>query len=269
MKCRQIEELFELSLDGGLSAAQQADLKRHLARCQSCAEKYREAQELVALFRRRKSLDLPAEFFEGYWTRLQSRMEREGIFDPENPEEKPWSFSIFTRRFPWIPQAAAALVLLVVGILIGRIFLPTSGKTGIQKEYQSVRKQSSLSPQLAASTREYIDQSKVLMLALINFDPSRDEYQALNFPRQAEISDALVRQTGDLKGRLADARQQRLLELVEDLEVILLQIANLGTDPDIASIQMIGDGVDERGIIFKIQLLELQQSTQNRKKQTI
>jgi len=48
--------------------------------------------------------------------------------------------------------------------------------------------------------------------------------------------------------------------LVSDLEVILLQIANLESEHNLSTIEMVQSGVDRRGILLKINLEEMRQT---------
>ncbi len=54
---------------------------------------------------------------------------------------------------------------------------------------------------------------------------------------------------------------RRLERLISDLEMILLQIANLKPDPDISDIEIIKAGVESRDILFKIKLNEARSPT--------
>ena len=61
-----------------------------------------------------------------------------------------------------------------------------------------------------------------------------------------------------LKDDLTDANRRKLYQLVSDLEVILLQIANLESQNDLPAVEMIRSGVDRRGILLKINLEEME-----------
>ena len=50
---------------------------------------------------------------------------------------------------------------------------------------------------------------------------------------------------------------QQLQRLISEVQVILLQIANLEIENDISGIELIKDGVDRRGIFLKINIQEI------------
>jgi hypothetical protein len=103
---------------------------------------------------------------------------------------------------------------------------------------------------------DYIQRSKLIVLAIANFDPENQDPYALNLPYQQQVSKELVQEASWLKEELTDRRQRRLQELVSDLEVILLQIANLEEESDMSAIELVQDGVKSRGILFKIHLAQ-------------
>ena len=60
-----------------------------------------------------------------------------------------------------------------------------------------------------------------------------------------------------LKEELDDPRQRRLRELVSDLELILMQIANLEADGDMGAVEFIRSSVNEKDVLLKINLEQL------------
>jgi hypothetical protein len=66
-----------------------------------------------------------------------------------------------------------------------------------------------------------------------------------------------VAESGQLQADLEGPDQQRLRELVADLEVILLQIANLEAQHDMPGIEMVQHGVERSAILLKINLEEM------------
>jgi len=59
------------------------------------------------------------------------------------------------------------------------------------------------------------------------------------------------------------------MELIEDLEVILLQIANLDEKPDKTTLQMISRGIESRGILFQIRMSDFRRSLNPEKSKNI
>jgi hypothetical protein len=157
----------------------------------------------------------------------------------------------------------------VIGIFIGReIFPPSAAKDPGKQIDQSPVLVSGYEPgtKLYHRTHNFIDRSKVILLAMTNFDPETEDSYVINLPYQQRISRELVQQAGGLKSELADLDQRQLRELISDLEIILLQVANLDSDSDISAIELVKNGVKIRGVLFKIQLTDIRQSIDKKKK---
>jgi hypothetical protein len=78
----------------------------------------------------------------------------------------------------------------------------------------------------------------------------------LNLPLQKRTSEELLREAVVLKAGLGSS-DRRLERLVSDLELILLQIANLPADSGVSGIEVIKAGVEDGDIFFKINLSEV------------
>jgi hypothetical protein len=145
---------------------------------------------------------------------------------------------------------------VAVGIFLGRtFFIP---EQMMQQPVTMAKAVSEPDAQVNVSQRafDYIQRSKLIVLAIANFDPDNQDPYALNLPYQQQVSKELVQEASWLKEELGDRRQRRLQELVSDLEVILLQIANLEEESDMSAIELVQDGVKSRGILFKIHLAQ-------------
>jgi len=88
----------------------------------------------------------------------------------------------------------------------------------------------------------------------------------LNLPYQKQISTELVQEASYLKGELGEYDQERLQSLVADLEMILLQIANLESEYDLRAIDLVKEGVERGGILLKINITDIRQSVKKQKR---
>ena len=90
--------------------------------------------------------------------------------------------------------------------------------------------------------------------------PSNEEAYSADLAHQKKVSRDLIQEASVIKPKLNDPRQRRLRELVSDLEVILLQIANLEAEQDQPEIEILKSGVDRKGLLLKINLEQLRLS---------
>jgi hypothetical protein len=159
-------------------------------------------------------------------------------------------------------QLAAAVVLLAVGVTLGWLFFsPDVSQQPIIAQDPLLQEVPVQAASLEARTSRYLERSKVLLLGVVNLDPVEPEDAImLNLPRKQEVARELMQEAGTLKQDLSDADQERLRALIDDLEVTLMQIANLESGYDVPAIEMVKSGVDRRGLLLKINLSEMQQT---------
>jgi Putative zinc-finger len=262
--CEDVRTLMAEALLGELAPGDKARLESHLAVCPSCAEEYEGLRETLRLMDKRERPDPGREFWDGYWGRLRERLER------ESPAERPavsWWKRLAgpARALPrWTYQTAAAVALVGAGILIGRLLLSPPGPSTVHPggiPGSALIPASTGDP--AARAREYLDRSKLVILALVNYNPATEDAYALDLPLQKKLSRELVTEAAGLKTDLKAPRDRRLRELVSDLETILIQIANLESENNLEAVEFVRQGVATRGVLLKINLSEMDGKAKN------
>ena len=268
MRCQDCEKRFVEALYGELEGEAKRDFAAHLSTCSRCSRMYAEWEGTLRTMSRRERPDPGQSYWDGYWARLEARLEpgkdrgepgrRGGWLDRVVPG---WS----NAGFRWVYQAAGVLVLIAVGALIGRVVLPGRGpepeivaERVVTPPSGGAVPDATSSPAVAeACARRYIEDSQVLLLALINDDPGVDGAFPADWSGQKKRSRELVAQAASLKNELDDPKQRRLRDLVNDLELILMQIANLESEGDMEAVELIRSSVDNQGLMFKINLEQL------------
>ena len=259
--CRKCRPLFLEYFYGELDASKQQFLKDHLSVCKKCTSEFNEMKGLLQFTGKRFRPEPPKEFWDSYEERLAKRIQKKRF--SEAGQESWWKrrWKNFTFAPKWTFQAAAALALIVIGVIIGRIIFSPS-----LPEIQQVTQQHGLisplqpSPTLVHRSQNYIERSKLILLALVNFDPATEDPYALDLPYQQQVSRELVQEASLLKIELASSDQERLEDLIASLEIILLQIANLESESDFEAIELVKEGIDRRGILMEINLTDLRRS---------
>jgi len=107
----------------------------------------------------------------------------------------------------------------------------------------------------------YLEQSKTLLIGIMNTDTKSIVGSKSSLDRQRAISKTLVRESQEISSGLTDPSQQRLRELVGDLGLILIQIANLESKQSVQGVEIVKGGVERNGILFKINVEEIQRAT--------
>jgi Putative zinc-finger len=258
--CKRTRGLFIEALYGKLDPEENLFFERHLTSCPACAAEFKALEETGRAMNRRIRREPSREFWDGYWDRLSRRleMEKETGVEKELRSWGKWPHRIVDWAPRWTFQAAAALALTIAGILIGRtVFFPH------RLPVEAAHPAAEALPVLPATdeaiirARSYVDRSKLVLLALVNYDPSSETPYALDLPFQKQVSRQLVKQAGGLKSDLKEPGRRRLRDLITDLETILIQISNLESRNDLEAFAFVRQGIESRSVFLKINLSEM------------
>lgn len=264
--CRKYRSMFIEVLYDELNQEQKNRFEAHLNSCPECAAEYEKISTTMGVMSQRTRIEPDKFFWEGYWDKLVDQMKTE---EQSVSKISTWWERIlqsFNFQPGWAYRVATAVALIAIGVLIGKLYFgrPVSQPVeNIQTEDISPKTVEQAS--LQQRTERYIERSKVLLLGLINFDPDHEDIYALDLPYQKQISKELVQEASLLKEELNEPAQRQLRELISDLEVILLQIANLESEYNLAGIELVKNGVDRRGILLKINLEKMQEGRPSKK----
>jgi hypothetical protein len=259
IKCRSrkkglVEALFEKEAPGARKAWED-----HMDGCPKCASEFDGLTRILGLMDKHDVPDPGPAYWDGYWDRLEKRLDR------ESPAATAPSGSPLRRgRRPFAPAprwawtAASAFALIVVGVLIGRLLPGRPGPAILESVGgRSAAASDASYGELLDGASRYLDRSKVLLIGLVNADAENAAAAPLELAAQKKASGRLVREAAVLKSglsRSAGPEDRRLARLIGDLEVVLLQIANLEAESDSAAVDVIRAGVRDRGLIFRINL---------------
>ncbi|NIV03380.1 hypothetical protein GWN26_03235 [Candidatus Saccharibacteria bacterium] len=258
--CEKYKDLFVDALYDELNAKAKRRFDTHLNECSNCSREFKQLKSTLELMNQHQRSQPDEAFWEGYWDRLSEKMSRPGDKTSTTSRQGVTDNPVFQRLGRWSYQIAAAAAILLLGILIGKFFFSEPSR-----ENQQLTNVTELTPQQALlnqRTNLYLEKSKVLLLGLVNMDSEAIQRQQVDFSSYQKVSRHLLQEASYLKPALKENKQQRLRELIGDLEVILLQIANLETDYDVSGLELIKTGVDRRAILLKINLQEIRQGNQ-------
>lgn len=252
-ECNKCERLFEKALYGELTNSEKELFNSHMNICKKCAGEFEELKETLKLVKMQSREEADESFMHNFWTELEPGLQK------NKQVVKTWWLNIlnaFQFDFNLQYKLAGAAVVLIFGIFIGRYLL--TGQENVNPALYSTKEIKE--QKLNMETAKYIERSKILLLGLMNFDPAMDDAETISLPHIKKISRELLNEVPGLKSGLKDSQQQQLSKLVSDLELILMQIANLEVKNDIDGIELIKDGVNSRGIFLKINIQELLES---------
>jgi hypothetical protein len=246
-ECKKSRLLFDNAICGELTHGEKIFLDRHLKNCPKCRAEFNKDRALFSVITKKKDHEPPPGFWEHYTANLHQRMLREGVLT-EKKHRKRLNRRLTLPTIPaWAVRGAAAAILLIVGIFIGREFFaprpqPTPVPVPARQDNENVSGNLTSQQKILLRTGSFLNRSRVILLAIENFDPETENAQIINLPSQKRISKALLKEAIELKQALSQTRQRRLEELVSQVEVILLQISNMDPGSETEILQLTGDG---------------------------
>jgi hypothetical protein len=188
------------------------------------------------------------------WDELLRRTARDYNAPPETPRDEMWraiearrrrtrSLPISPRR--WIPWAAAAAAVLALGVGLGRL----SVRNTPQPSPAPVATRTTPTPSATAyrlAAAEHLGQSEAfLTLFRASIRPGNDERLASATARELLTTNRLL-----LDSPAMQDRKTRLL--LEDLELVLAEIAQLTPEPRERDLKLIREGIERDGMLPRL-----------------
>ena len=172
----------------------------------------------------------PATPREELWARIQAERARQR------------SAPRVARLRPWLRWSLAAAAVLLVGVLIGRATVPRGAGVALRPTSAP----SDLAYRVAAA--QYLTRTEALLTG----------FRAESQGGGGKLDAQLVTQARDLllTTRLMldspAAKSPRMKALLEDLEVVLAQIATLPSSGDPEDVRSITQGLEQRGVLLRL-----------------
>jgi hypothetical protein len=209
-------------------------LERHLASCAACRSSYHELQRALAAVDSAPVPELPADYGERVWRRIQPELPRRRSFD--------WT----TRLRPPQWAAAAAIVLLVVAAFLAGRFWPGPGPTVKELSEEQIGERI-----LLASLLEHLDRSQRILVELVNQlgDGELDISSDQGIARDILQANRILRQSAATSGETAVAG------VLDELERVLLEIAHSPATLSPAELADIRQRIESQSILFKLRVV--------------
>ncbi len=253
--CHHYESLLTEKLFGEIAAEHEQELQAHLQTCAACRAALVELQSVLHALGKPAAPQMPEHFWTGYWDRLRERMAHEA--PPQNSWLERWRARF---NVAWSPayRLVAATALVLLGIFIGRFIQPQTQQTVAQQPalQYNVEEVAAISQR----TANVLDRSKILLLGVVNEDYGAASVE--DVMRQRKVSRELLTEVRSLQTVLPNSPDRRLLQLVEQLELVLMQIAALEAEHDLTNVELVREGIDREGLLLKINIEELTRRAQ-------
>jgi hypothetical protein len=224
----------------GESGPEASRIDAHLASCAACQEAITRLQQALALVDTVPG-DEPAPGFEAdVWARLQSHLE---------PPAPWWRQIVPGVGAPWI--TGGAIAALVIGAFLAGWFVrdvpPQTPATAVLAPDQApVRTRV-----LLVAVGDHLQRSQMVLAALVNAGDAAYVNLSAERERASDLvaANRLFRQTAAMTG------DGTLDDTLEELERVLLEIANGPADVSAGELNALRDRIEGRGMLFRIRVL--------------
>jgi len=190
---------------------------------------------------------------DAFWNQFGDQLEKHIQTESARPAASRGASSMRLVRTSM--QVAAALLLLSLGFLWGRGgFSPATADELASSQI--------VMAELQQRTLDHLERSRTLLLGVVNFDADYDDPVSLNLDRRSTLASSMVEESAALRADMTGAEWQHMIALLEDLEFVLLQLANLESSFDIPGLELIQQGAERDALLFKIDIESMNVSRQ-------
>jgi len=122
MDCARTRELLDAYADGALDAAEETDVRAHLAACRlGCPEELRAIEAIGERMRAAVGAKVEAADFSRLWMKVEGGIEKEQAAS-FGERAKAWFSELFTYRGPVLAAAAAAVLAVAIAFPLMRAY---------------------------------------------------------------------------------------------------------------------------------------------------
>jgi len=234
MRCKKFKEIIILDLYGELSEEEKSDLESHLQECAECSRDLEFTRKVFQAVEYSKKAEIPEANWNKAWQGISSAFE-------EKPKRQ-LSLLLFPK---WAYAAAAMVFVFALGIIIGSLWFPGLQKGPLPQKAPLVSMDQSL--------RQHFESLKPVLVEYANYSPAEERNGTI--PIDKDILESLLLQNYLLKRAMAKRNNSSLEELLDDVDLILRDIANL-RNGDKPTLSLIKDTINQRDILFKMEIYE-------------
>ena len=235
------------------SEAEAARVDQHLAACTACREEYARLQRVLAMVDAQPAAEAPPGFERVMWARVQPQLEA-----ARPAGWRTW----FT--MPRLALAGGMAAMVMAAFVAGRVSMGTGGSGnpgGVPPQVASGQtgagtrggqpSPDELLPErvLLTAAGDHLERSQIVLVELLNADAA--------FPMTGERERAadLVAESRLIRQSAAQAGEAGIIDILEDLERVLQEIANGPDESTAQELQSLRQQIEARGILFRVRVM--------------
>lgn len=240
------EEDFVLDYYGELDAAERDRVRAHLASCGLCQLADQDVRATLRLVDVAPPPELPPSFEREMWARIEPHLADGRSAGGWSQRFAAWLYVAPGRRMP-VAWAAGVAVALVAAFFVGRFGRPdATAPEDVRATTETVARERVLD----AEVGEHFERSRRVLSDLVNTTELEPVTLASDRARAADLVAAgrVYRQTADVLGEATTS------ELLEDLERVLVDVANSSPETAPEELRDVRARIDEQDLVFRLRV---------------
>lgn len=231
------DEDLLLAYYGESAPSDRARVEAHVSECGQCRALDRELRDVLAAVETTPLAEPPSGFEREVWARI------EPLLPVPRAREPRWNLAL-----PRLAFAASVTVLVVGAFALGRLWDRPSEETPAPIEIDWA----SADRLLRAEVEDHFDRSERVLVELVNADYASGDGISSGQARAADLVSAgrLYRRSAQ---NIGDAEMGSLLE---DLERVLVDVANGPVDREPGEIARLRERIDAQDLIFRLRVVK-------------
>jgi hypothetical protein len=231
------EEELILHYYGEVDRADEARVDQHLAECGECQAAKAQLQRVLGLVETAPPMEARPGFERDVWARLEPQLDADA--------KSGW------RAFFWFPQWALAggvAALVLAAFVAGRV---SGGDAVRTTDDPAVMADASPDRVLHAAVGDHLDRTQMMLTELVNNDVDQGDVFAGEQARASDLvaANRLIRQSASQSGDAGVA------DVLEDLERVLLEIANAPADVTSNQLSDLKDRITAQDLLFRVRVI--------------
>jgi hypothetical protein len=219
----------------------------HLEACDGCQASLRDLRAMLGAVDTHPVPDRGPGYGAEVWARVQQRLDQ--------PPRRAWLSWFAPRR---LVLAGSVALLVAAAFVAGRLSQPPAAPQQANADRRANADLASAGPVreriLLVAVGDHLDRSQMVLVELMNSPVAgkMDISGSQAWARDLVTSNRLFRQTA------VETGEKGVADVLEDLERVLVEIANSPSLLSSAEFERIRTRIEEQGIVFKIRVLDSQ-----------
>lgn len=232
-----------------------AAVEQHLAGCEHCRGEFDRLRRVLALVDV-QDVPEPAPGFERrVWARLEPELEK---------GRTSWFAWLFPAAGPRWAYAGGVAALLLAAFVAGRFSNPAAPQAPASTAtVATTAANGSVSERiLVVAVVDHLDRSQMVLVELLNAEPGG----TLDLGSEQSRARELVNENRLYRVSAAQAGDEAMTDVLDELERVLLEIANTPNDAPAGDLEALRQRINAGGLLFKVRVVHSEMRERERQK---